>query len=145
MGVKRVLYIEDNGQLRWMVMQILQFAGFCSFGAENGLRGIDAALRVNPHLILLDFDLPDIDGFEVVARLRKLPAFASTPILTVTANGSEQEREHFARAGFDGCLFKPFDAGQIVHIVREYIARAEMKVPPAIIPGITLYPPENVV
>ena len=145
MGEKRVLYIEDNGQLRWMVMEILEFEGFRMFGADCGLQGLDTAQRVKPHLILTDIDLPDINGFEVLARLRAVPDVASVPVLVVTANGVDKDQDYYARAGFDGCLFKPFDAGQIVHIVREYIARAEHRAAPTIIPGIALQPPQNVV
>src|SRR5260370_17941118 len=128
-----------------MVMEIVESEVFCLFGANSGLEGLDMAQRVKPHLILTDIDLPDMTGFEVMARLRMLPTVASVPILAVTANSIDRNRDYYVSAGFDGCLFKPFDAGQIVHIVREHIARAELKVAPTIIPDITLWPPETVV
>ena len=86
-----------------------------------------------------------MNGFEVMSQLRRLSSLVSVPILAVTANSVDKDRDYYVNAGFDGCLFKPIDAGQIVHIVREYIARAEIKTAPSIIPEITLRSPENVV
>src|SRR5437868_662023 len=100
MGEKRVLYIEDNGQLRWMVMEILEFEGFRLFGASSGLEGLDIAQRIKPQLILTDIDLPDMTGFEIMSQLRMLSVEASVPVLAVTANSVGKDRDYYVNAGF---------------------------------------------
>ena len=75
----KILYIEDNRENRMLVRAILEAEGYTIVDAEDGLAGIEAAIREEPALILLDVNLPAIDGYEVVAVIKSFPAFATTP------------------------------------------------------------------
>src|SRR4030095_7754245 len=74
----KILYIEDNPENRMLVRAILESEGYTVVDAEDGLAGIEAAVREEPALVLLDVNLPAIDGYEVVAILKSFPAFANT-------------------------------------------------------------------
>ena len=85
----KILYIEDNPENRMLVRAVLESEGYTVVDAEDGLAGIEAAVREEPALILLDVNLPAIDGYEVVAILKSFPAFANTPVVALTAYAME--------------------------------------------------------
>ena len=76
----KILYIEDNRENRMLVRAVLEAAGYLIVDAEDGLSGIEAAIREEPALILLDINLPGVDGYEIVAILKSFPNLASTPV-----------------------------------------------------------------
>ena len=131
MSPQRILYVEDNAHLRWMVTEILKFELYDVYSAADGVKGFDLALQINPHFILMDVHLPSMSGMEITARLRALPDFCSVPIIALTA-GSEVDADcnKYLAAGFNGCLFKPFAAPQLVDTVRHYIGLAAKEVSP---------------
>jgi CheY-like chemotaxis protein len=113
-----ILYIEDNQDNMRLVKRALQSRGYVVHEAVNGLEGIEQVKSVNPEVILLDINLPDIDGYEVARRLRKDPAAIYTPIIAITANALKGDAEKALAAGCDVYMAKPIN-------VRELWARVE--------------------
>src|SRR5688500_13757894 len=105
----RILYIEDNLENRTLVKRVLESEGFTVFVAENGKNGVTEAQALHPDLILMDIILPVIDGYEATARLSKFPKLDKTPIIALTANFMEDDRQKALDAGLDGYIPKPID------------------------------------
>jgi two-component system, cell cycle response regulator DivK len=120
-----VLYIEDNPHNMRLVRKMLQTDGFEMVEAQDGLSGIEAALAHNPSIILMDINLPDIDGLEVTARLRKYPQFARTPIIALTANAMHGDRERITSGGCDGYLAKPITRNELLNTIRRFLLVAQ--------------------
>ncbi|MGE5643479.1 MAG: response regulator [Byssovorax cruenta] len=119
-----VLYIEDNPDNMLLVKRVLVASGYTVLEAENGLKGVHTAETHDVDLILLDINLPDIDGYEVARRLRSSPkrALSLTPIIAITANALKGDAEKALDAGCDVYMSKPIN-------VRELRARVEGFVP----------------
>src|SRR5437879_9019858 len=95
----KILYIEDNRENRMLVRAVLEAAGYAIVDAEDGLTGIEAAIREEPALILLDINLPGVDGYEIVAILKSFPNLAATPVIAVTAYAMQGDRQRTLVAG----------------------------------------------
>lgn len=106
---KRILYIEDNPDNRLLIRRVLQVEGYEVLEAIDGQTGMQLAAEVQPDLILMDINLPEIDGYEVTARLKQLPGLSRIPIIAVTANVMKGDREKTLAAGCDGYIQKPID------------------------------------
>jgi CheY-like chemotaxis protein len=119
-----VLYIEDNPDNMRLVQRALEARGYRLLQAVNGLSGVDQAEREEVDLILLDINLPDIDGYEVARRLRKSSkiSLARIPIIAITANALKGDAEKALDAGCDVYMSKPIN-------IRELWARVEAFVP----------------
>jgi CheY-like chemotaxis protein len=104
-----ILYIEDNFDNRILIKRVLEAEGYTVVEAENGKLGIEKAMSIKPELILMDINLPDIDGYECTARLRKLNGVSRTPIVALTANVMEGDSQKALDAGCDGHIPKPID------------------------------------
>ena len=117
----KILYIEDNPENRMLVRAILESEGYTVVDAEDGLAGIEAAVREEPALILLDVNLPAIDGYEVVAILKSFPAFANTPVIALTAYAMEGDRQRTLVAGCEGYIQKPIDVDAFPRQVEEFL------------------------
>jgi GAF domain-containing protein/DNA-binding response OmpR family regulator len=117
----KILHIEDNAENRMLVRALLEAEGYTLVEAEDGLSGIEAALREEPALILLDINLPGVDGYEVGVILRSFPGLAATPIVAVTAYAMEGDRERMLVAGCDGYIPKPIDADFFPLQVAEFL------------------------
>src|SRR5207247_10666137 len=87
----------------------------------DALRGIEASIRAQPALILLDVNLPAVDGYEVVSIIKSFPAFATTPIIAVTAYAMEGDRQRSLVAGCDGYIQKPIDVDTFPRQVAEFL------------------------
>src|SRR2546425_597498 len=118
----KVLYIEDNRENRMLVRAVLEAAGYTIVEAEDGLAGIEAAIREEPALILLDINLPGVDGYEIVAILKSFPNLASTPVIAVTAYAMQGDRQRTLVAGCDGYIQKPIDVDAFPRQVAEFLA-----------------------
>ena len=118
---KTILYIEDNPDNRVLVRRVLEIEGYNVIDAETGLDGVAQAEAIQPDLILLDINLPDIDGYEVTRRLRKIAHIANTPILAMTANVMKGDREKTLEAGCDNYIQKPIDIDLLPKQVSEYL------------------------
>src|SRR5215470_12350681 len=117
----KILYIEDNRENRMLVRAVLEAAGYVIVDAEDGLSGIEAAIREEPALILLDINLPGVDGYEIVAILKSFPNLASTPVLAVTAYEMQGDRQRTLVAGCDGYIQKPIDVDAFPRQVAEFL------------------------
>ncbi len=119
-----VLYIEDNPDNMMLVRRVLESRGYILFQAMNGLTGVEMAERDEVDLILLDINLPDIDGYEVARRLRhsKKSALLHVPIIAITANALKGDAEKALDAGCDVYMSKPIN-------IRELWARVEALLP----------------
>jgi CheY-like chemotaxis protein len=109
-AARRVLYIEDNEVNRVLMEGMLtRLGGIRLELAELPEQGLALAEREPPHLVLLDIQLPGIDGFDVLRRLRSMPRLAGVPVIAVSANAMPADRERAAAAGFDDYITKPVD------------------------------------
>ena len=124
----KLLYIEDNSENRMLVRAILEAEGYTIVEAEDGLSGIEAAVREEPVLILLDVNLPGIDGYEVVSVIKAFPALASTPVVALTAYAMEGDRQRTLVAGCDGYIQKPIDVDTFPRQVEEFLHGKREKV-----------------
>jgi CheY-like chemotaxis protein len=111
--MKKILVIEDNNLIRETVLEILEWHGFESVGAENGQVGIKIAIAQIPDLILSDVMMPELNGFEVFAILRSHPATASIPFVFMTASEMEKALELKA----DGYLKKPCSITEMLRAI----------------------------
>ncbi len=105
----RILYIEDNPDNRLLVRRVLMAEGYVIEEAADGVTGLAMAEASPPNLVLMDINLPEIDGYEVTARLKQLPNMRGVPIIAMTANVMKGDREKTLAAGCDGYIQKPID------------------------------------
>jgi two-component system cell cycle response regulator DivK len=122
MPAPTVLYIEDDFQNRVLVRRVLEASGFSIIEAENGSIGLRLAQDVIPDLILMDINLPEIDGYEVTAHLKRIGALAHVPIIAMTANVMKGDREKTLDAGCDGYIQKPIDVDLLPKQINHYLA-----------------------
>lgn len=120
-----VLYIEDNPHNMRLVRKMLKMGGYDVIEAMTGGDGIQTAEREQPNLILLDINLPDMDGIEVCGKLRGSDTTAWIPVVALTANAMHGDRERFLESGMDGYLPKPITRNELLNTVRQFIARVD--------------------
>ena len=106
---KAILYIEDDPANRILVRRVLEAEGYRVLEAENGIQGLEIAQAERLGAILVDIHMPEMDGFEVMTRLRSMPTTASVPIIAVTAMVMKGDRERTLEAGCSGYIEKPID------------------------------------
>ena len=120
---RSILYIEDDAPSRLLVQRLLAAAGYTVLEASDAHSGIARALEARPALILLDVDLPDLDGYAVAGILRSFPSLAAVPVVAVTAYAVNQgDRERTLVAGCDGYIAKPIDPDRFAAQVADYLA-----------------------
>lgn len=124
MSKARILYIEDNVGNRMLVRRILEAEDYSIIEATDGASGLEMASQVNPDLILLDINLPEIDGYDLAKRFRELSCLDGVPILAVTANVMKGDKERTLAAGCDGYIQKPIDVDRLPEQVREALEKA---------------------
>ena len=117
----RMLLIEDNEQNRYLVTFLLERHGHGVVVASDGPTGIDLALEEPPDLILLDIQLPKMDGYAVARTLREHPGLADTPIVAVTSYAMMGDREKALAAGCDGYVEKPINPETFVSQVEAFL------------------------
>jgi two-component system cell cycle response regulator DivK len=126
MAAATILYIEDDFQNRVLVRRILEASGFAIMEAEDGKTGLKLAERFVPDLILMDINLPEIDGYEVTSRLKQMSALAQVPIIAMTANVMKGDRERTLAAGCDGYIQKPIDVDLLPDQINRFLSRNDM-------------------
>ena len=117
----RVLYIEDDNDSRRLVARVLRNSGYEVFLAADGLEGVTVAQSCQPHLVLMDLNLPNMDGRAVTTRLRSLPHLGAIPIVALTANHTPGNRELTLAAGCTGYLTKPIDVDALPADVEAFL------------------------
>jgi two-component system cell cycle response regulator DivK len=120
---KRILYIEDNPENRMLMRRVLMAEGYIIEEAVNGQTGLQKAAESPPDLILMDINLPEIDGYEVTARLKQLPNMLGVPIIAVTANVMKGDREKTLAAGCDGYIQKPIDIDLLPSQIESFLKK----------------------
>ncbi|MFW5748323.1 MAG: response regulator [Chloroflexota bacterium] len=124
--MRKILYIEDNPQNMRLVRKILKHAGYTVLEAENGTDGMQVAYDQHPDLILMDVNLPDIDGLEITARLKSDDTTAAIPIIALTANAMVGDREKALEAGCNGYLPKPISRQDLLETVASFFGASEV-------------------
>ena len=123
MAGERILVVEDNDKNMKLVRDVLQATGYSTLEATTGEEAVELALSQAPALVLMDVQLPGIDGVEALERMRQNERTASIPVLALTAQAMSGDRERFLEAGFDGYLAKPVDVCELIETVREHCDR----------------------
>lgn len=119
---RTILNVEDTPENRALIRRILESEGYQVVDAVNALEGIEKAINVKPDLILMDINLPDLDGFTAVTRIRSYTQLKTTPILALTARTVSDDRERAKAIGCDGYLNKPIDFDELISEVARHIA-----------------------
>ena len=115
-----VLIVEDNEKNMKLVRDILLALGYTPIEANSGEAALPLAAEQAPALVLMDIQLPDMDGAEALQRLRSDERTAEIPVLALTAQAMQGDRERFLAAGFDGYLSKPVDVDELIAVVERY-------------------------
>lgn len=120
---RTLLIIEDNEQNFYMMRFLLEKNGFIVIGSENGREGIEKALLLKPDAILLDIQLPEMDGYAVAEELRKHEEILSIPIIAVTSYAMVGDRERILKAGATGYIEKPINPDTFVSEITNYLRK----------------------
>ena len=126
MGGVTILYIEDNPGNRMLVQRILESEGYTVKEAIDGPSGLEKAAQERPDLILLDINLPEMDGYDLARRMRGMSNLSKVPILAVTANVMQGDRERTLEAGCDGFIPKPIDVDKLPEQVQTALKRGRV-------------------
>lgn len=118
-----ILYVEDNSDNRMLVRRILLAEGYSLLEAGNADDALKALAATRPDAILMDINMPGIDGYTLTSMIRSLPGFASIPIIAITANVMRGDREKTLEAGCDGYIQKPIDIDQLTREIERFLAR----------------------
>lgn len=119
----KVLLIEDNARNRYLATFLLEQHGHGVVHAETGSEGLALAAEIHPDVILLDIQLPGMDGYAVARRLKGDPALASIPIVAVTSYAMVGDREKCIEAGAEGYIEKPIEPATFVSEVENFVRR----------------------
>jgi CheY-like chemotaxis protein len=123
MAGELILIVEDNEKNRRLVRDVLQFKGYQTIESETGEEGVELARSRQPALVLMDIQLPGIDGITALKRLRDDPATRGIRVMAVTASAMTQDRQTILAAGFDGYQSKPINVRTFLEAVQELLAR----------------------
>ena len=123
MTPRRILVVEDNPLNLKLVRDVLQFAGYDVIEAQSGEEGLRVAQQDPPDLVLMDLQLPGIDGTETLRRMREGSLGRDVPVVAVTAFAMAEDRERASLAGFDGFVEKPISVRELPGQVEAFINR----------------------
>ena len=116
-----ILCVEDNPQNMRLVRKILTGAGYQVIEATDGLSALEIITDQHPDLVLLDINLPDIDGLEVTARVKANPTLSEIPLIALTANAMHGDRERCLAAGCSGYVPKPITKNELLTTVARFV------------------------
>lgn len=122
MTARRVLVVEDNPLNLKLIRDVLQISGYDVIEAQSGEEGLRVAQQNPPDLVLMDLQLPGIDGTETLRRLRQGTLGPNVPVVAVTALAMAEDKEAAARAGFDGYLEKPISVRALPGQIEAFLA-----------------------
>ncbi len=123
MANELILIVEDNEKNRKLVRDVLQHTGYKTLEAETGEDGVRLAQESRPALVLMDIQLPGMNGIEALGRLRADPKTKKIPVIAVTASAMTHDRAKIMSAGFDGYQSKPINVKEFLVAVREMLDR----------------------
>ncbi len=122
MADELILIVEDNEKNRKLVRDVLRFKGYRTIEAETGEAGVELARAERPALVLMDIQLPGMNGLQALAALRADPATRGIPVMAVTASAMMHDRQAIMAAGFDGYQAKPIDVRAFLEAVAAMVA-----------------------
>jgi two-component system, cell cycle response regulator DivK len=122
---RTILLIEDNEQNRYLVTFLLEKSGYSVVSASDGMRGLEAVNTLVPTLVLLDIQLPTMDGYQVARALRERAGLRHTPIIAVTSYAMPGDREKALGAGCNGYIEKPINPETFVSEIEAVLKRCE--------------------
>lgn len=122
---KVVLHVEDNPENRMLVRRILQASDFIIHEAENATQTLELLKEVKPGLILMDINIPEMDGYTLTNKIKGMPGLNGIPVVAITANVMKGDREKSLQAGCDGYIQKPIDVDTFVDQVEKYYFKAD--------------------
>lgn len=117
-----ILTVDDSRTMRDMLRLALSDAGYRVLQAVDGLDGLEALRQETPHVIITDINMPNLDGFGFIERVRGEDRYRGVPILVLTTESSDEKKAIARRAGATGWIVKPFDAARLVDVVRRVAA-----------------------
>jgi two-component system cell cycle response regulator DivK len=120
---RRILVVEDNPLNLKLVRDVLEFAGYHVIAANSGEEGLTAAQDASPDLVLMDLQLPGIDGTETLRMLRQGTLGRDVPVVAVTAFAMAEDRKRAAKAGFDGYIEKPISVRDLPGRIEAFLER----------------------
>jgi two-component system cell cycle response regulator DivK len=118
-----ILYVEDNPDNRMLVRRILLSQDYSLLEAKDGSDALNVLKTERPDLILMDINMPDMDGYTLTAQIKSMPGFERIPILALTANVMRGDKEKTLEAGCDGYIQKPLDIDQLIREVERFLLR----------------------
>ena len=118
-----ILYVEDNPENRLLVRRILLAENYKLLEAKNAFEAIELLNSTTPDLILMDINMPDMDGYTLTTKIRSMPGLARVPILALTANVMRGDKEKTLEAGCDGYIQKPLDIDQLTREIEKFLKR----------------------
>ena len=121
---KTILYVEDSQDNRTLVRRVLQSEGFQVLEAEDASHAMLVLDDQRPDLILMDINLPEVDGYSLTTHLKLRPELRSVPIIALTANVMKGDRERSLEAGCDGYIQKPVNVDTLAEQIESYILRS---------------------
>lgn len=121
MAFGRILYIEDNRDNRLLVKRVLEAEGYTFLEAADAHDGLRQVLAEPPDLILMDINLPEVDGYTTTARIKSTPGLERVKVVAITANVMKGDREKTLAAGCDGYIQKPIDVDQLPHQIARFL------------------------
>jgi len=119
-----ILYVEDNLDNRTLVRRILLSEDYAVLEAVNAMDALKVLENAKPDLILMDINMPDMDGYTLTSKIKTTPGFERVPILALTANVMRGDKEKTLEAGCDGYIQKPLDIDQLVREIERFLARS---------------------
>lgn len=125
MSGKKILYVEDNADNRMLIRRVLIAEGYEVTEAISAQDALAKIQSLSPDLILMDINMPDMDGYALTAKIRKTPGFDHVPIIAVTANVMRGDREKSLEAGCDGYIQKPIDIDLLSQQIERFMARKQ--------------------
>jgi len=123
MDATTILYIEDNVDNRTLVRRVLQIEGYRVMEADSGFKAFEILRSEIPDLVLMDINLPDMDGYEITTRLKQMPSLARVPVIAMTANVMKGDREKTLAAGCDGYISKPIDIDTLPSQIARFLRK----------------------
>jgi putative nucleotidyltransferase with HDIG domain len=125
---EKILYIEDNPDNMNLVKRLLEAEGYEVIGAVDGISGIQKAEAELPQLVLMDLQIPDLDGYDATLKIKSLNGLADVPIIALTAKTSKQDREKALSIGCDGYIPKPIDVDTFPSLIAQYLKGKQDKI-----------------
>lgn len=119
-----ILYVEDNPDNRNLVRRVLEAEGYSVIEAKDAAQALDRLQTMPTSLILMDINMPDMDGYTLTAKIRSMPEYKKIPIVAVTANVMRGDRERSLEAGCDGYIQKPIDIDTIAQQIERFLIRS---------------------